>query len=131
MTPLDVRRRLWALFVRRATDAAKLNRGLSIPKIAKLAGIAPATIYRWLDGDWETAPKGEAVEAFCDALDQPTGPAFQILFPGKAGDAPGVEPLAPDPDFETLQRKLNDPATTEQEKFHIRETIRTLALRGR
>jgi len=108
-----------------------MNRGWSIPRIAKEAGIAPATIYRWLDGDWETSPKGDAVESFCDAVDQPTGPAFQILFPGKTGEAVPTAPLAPDPDFETLQRKLMDPTVADQEKFHIRETIRTLALRGR
>jgi hypothetical protein len=39
--------------------------------------------------------------------------------------------LPPDPDFELLLRRLNDPKTPESEKYHIRETISSLVIRGR
>lgn len=129
VTSLDTRRRLWADFVRRATDQAKLARGWSIPKVAAEASIGPATIYRWLEQGWETAPKAELVERFCDALDIATQPAFSILWPGKQGVALAPEPMTTDPDVETIQRKLNNPSISEQEKHVLRENLRMLALR--
>lgn len=128
-TAPDIRRRLWAGFVRRATDHAKQSRGWSIPRVATEAKVGAATIYRWLDGDWETAPKAEVVERFCDALDIPTQAAFSILWPGKAGAATVTEPLPANADAEAVQRKLNDPNTPESEKAFLRETLRMLAIR--
>jgi hypothetical protein len=136
MVSPDVRRQAFAQFVKRATDQAKLARGWSVPRIAAESRgedgkprVSANTIYRWRRGDWETVPKPEQIEAFCDTLDIPTAAAFVILWPGRAGQAPVPEPLVTDPDFEVLQRRLNDPSVSEREKFHIRETIRTLALR--
>lgn len=90
-----------------------------------------ATIYRWQNGEWETAPKAEVVERFCDALDIPTSAAFAILWPGKAGAAATPEPLVADSNAELIQRRLNDPTVDEGEKVFLRENLRMLALRSR
>lgn len=136
----DVRRDAWARFVRRATDQAKIGRGWTIPQIAKetkaraeqtpgATAVSQATIYRWLNGDWETSPSADAVEAFCDVLDVPVAAALAILWPGKTGRASVPEPPPLDENFELLLRRLNDPSVPEREKWHIRETINTLAAR--
>lgn len=130
-TAPDVRRRLWASFVQRAVEHASISRGWSIPQIAAEANVGGATIYRWLNGEWKTAPQAEIVERFCDALDIPTSAAFSILWPGKAGATAMPEPLPGDPAAEAIQRKLADPNVTETEKTFLRENLRMLASRGR
>lgn len=130
-TTPPVRKRAFAAFVKRATDHAKLHRGWSIRRVAEESGIGPNTIYRWLRGDWTTAPDPDLIEKFCDALDIPTSAAFVILWPGKGWRAELPEPMPSDPDFDLLQRRLNDPKTPGPEKFLIRETIKSLAIRGR
>ncbi|MET7395568.1 helix-turn-helix transcriptional regulator [Dactylosporangium sp. NPDC005572] len=135
----DARRDAWARFVKRVTDNARTTRGWTVPMIAEETkrraargngvSVSPATIYRWINGEWETSPSADAVEAFCDTNDIPVVAAFAILWPGKTGRAKVPEPMPIDPDFETLLRRLQDPNVSEAEKYHIRETIRTLAAR--
>ena len=137
VTSPDARRRLWAQFVRRACDQAKYEQGLSIPQIAEKASISPtatvspATIYRWLNGQWSESPEGDKVELFCNATGMDTADAFKILHPGKSGKAVAAEPIHSTPDVDTIQRKLNDPAVSEGEKTFLRESLRMLALRGK
>lgn len=131
MVPLDVRRRQFKVFVQRAVDHAKLTRGWTVPKVARETGVGVATIYRWLNEEWTDNPKPELIEKFCDGLNLSPAEAFMILWPGKKGHAKEPPVMMMDPDFETLQRKLNDPKVPEQEKYLIRENVRTLALRDK
>jgi len=124
--PVEVRKKAFAAFIRRALVNAETDRGWSIPRVAKEAGIGNPTIYRWRDGDWAKAPSPDAVLAFCDALDIDPRHAFAILWPGKNEAAPLPEPAPMDPDMERLMRRLRDPKVTEAEKITIRATIRHL-----
>jgi transcriptional regulator with XRE-family HTH domain len=131
MPPLDVRRHQFAVFIRRGCDHAKLTRGWSVPEIARRAGIGVATIYRWLNEQWTENPDPNLIEKFCDALDLSPTEAFMILWPGKNSQTQQPVVMPKDQDFDVLLRKLNDPKVSEREKFLIRETIRSLALRGK
>jgi transcriptional regulator with XRE-family HTH domain len=130
MVAHDVRKQAFAAFVRRAAHAAQLNRGWSLPRIAKEAGIGTNTLYRWTKGDWTNSPEAQLVEKFCNTLDIPVDAAFQILWPGGDDRPVDVAPLPTDPDFEILLRRLNDPKVPDEEKFLIRETIRGLVARA-
>lgn len=132
LVPTDPQARLaaYTAFVRRALDRARAQRNLSVEQIADLAGISPNTIYLWRSGtQWKTFPKGESVEAFCDALNIPPGVAFAILWPGRDTKPPQPEPIDTMPELVTLARKLNDPNVPEEERHLIRETLRMLANR--
>lgn len=131
MPSLDVRKRAFATWVKRVTDHAKQTRGWSVPRVAKESGIGPATLYRWLNAEWKEAPKPDQIEKMCDALDIAPAIPFALLWPGKTGAPTTPQPLPPNPDFDLLQRRLNDPNTPEAEKYFIRETISTLLIRGR
>lgn len=135
-----VRKLAFSRFVRRGVDGAKQSRGWTVEDIANATkqraaqgegrkAVSRATIYRWLSGDWEEAPSGDLVEAFCDVLDIPAAAGLAVLWPGKTGRAAAPEPPPLDEDFELLLRRLQDPNVPEREKWHIRETIRTLATR--
>lgn len=125
----EARRTAFSNFVKRALAQAKQSRGWSIPKVAEVSGVGANTIYRWVNADWRGYPKGEAVEAFCDALGIPAEVAFRILWPGKSGRPAPPEPIPAEPEFAMLMRKLRDPNVPEAEKYLIRETIRGLANR--
>lgn len=117
-------------FVRRALDRARTGRDWSVERVAREAGIGVNTLYLWRSGtDWKQFPKGENVEAFCDALGIPVATAFAILWPGKDARPAEPEPFDMDPDLWILARRLADPSFPEKEKYLIRETIRGLALR--
>jgi transcriptional regulator with XRE-family HTH domain len=116
--------------VTRAADSARVNRGWSIPRIAKESGVGVNTLYRWKRGEWTASPDADLVEKFCDTLGIPTEAAFRILWPGKTGRPTTPEPAPTDPDVDTLLRQLNDPNVSESEKYLIRETIRSLAARA-
>jgi transcriptional regulator with XRE-family HTH domain len=120
----------FAAFVRRATERAKIARGLSIEQVAELAGISANTIYLWRSGKGTSFPQGASVEAFCDALGIKPEVAFQILWPGSDARPSEPLPLGPDEDLLILARKLADPSTPERERFLIRETVRGLAARS-
>lgn len=126
----DARKHAFAAFVRRAVDHAKTARGWSVPRVAKESGVGAATIYRWINGDWTSAPAPDLIEKFCDSLDIPPSAAFVILWPGKNWRGQIPEPLPADPDFELLKRRLADPSTPDREKYHIRATIKSLVIRG-
>lgn len=127
---LDVRRKAFAAFVKRAAEQAKLNRGWSLPKIAREADIGVNTLYRWTKGEWVESPEADLVEKFCVTLGIPTDLAFKILWPGDVDERAFTQPLPTDPDFDVLLRRLNDPTVPDSEKFLIRETIRGLAARA-
>jgi hypothetical protein len=70
------------------------------------------------------------VVAFCDGLGLDPPVAFGILGWDRSAPArPTPDPLPMDPDIEALLRRLVDPAVSESEKYHIRETVRYLAYR--
>jgi transcriptional regulator with XRE-family HTH domain len=130
--PTDPKVRLAAFtaFVNRALDRAKAQRALSVEQVAELAGISANTVYLWRSGSqWKNFPKGESVEAFCDALGIPPATAYAILWPGQEAKPAAAEPLDTDPDLIALARKLNDPNVAESERHLIRETLRMLAAR--
>lgn len=132
VVPTDPEARLAAFtaFVRRALDRAKATRGWSVERVAQEAGVGVNTLYLWRGGrEWKQFPRGESVEAFCDALGIPPAAAYGILWPGKNERPAEPEPLGPEPDLILLARKLEDPNVSEQEKFLIRETIKGLAAR--
>lgn len=116
-------------FVNRALRNAEVARGWSVPRVAEESGVGQNTIYRWSKGEWREYPKGELVEAFCDALDIPASAAFSVLWPGKVGKPTATPPAPLEPDLEQLARKLRDPNVLDAEKYHIRETVRSLAAR--
>jgi len=68
----------------------------------------------------------ERVVAFCEGLGLDPAVAFTILEWGRPA---AIEPAALDPDIAALLRRWADPNLTEQERFHIRETVRYLAYR--
>ncbi|QDY06117.1 helix-turn-helix transcriptional regulator [Micromonospora sp. HM134] len=126
--PIEARKARFGQWVKRVVDHAKATRGLSVPKIADLAGIGNQTIYRWINAAGEKLPDPENVRAFCDAVGVPTTEPFQILWPGRTDTPTPAQPLSVlDDDFQLLQRRLNDPNTSEFEREFIRETIRQLA----
>lgn len=126
--PVEARRAAFAAFVQRALRQAEA-RGLSVPKVAELAGIGSNTIYRWRDGAWVKGPLPDQVVAFCDALDIPPAVAFAVLWPGKNDPAPAVEPPPMDPDVAELLRRLADPNVPANERYHLLETVRSLVAR--
>lgn len=126
----EARRAAFSRFVQRALDHAKAERGWSVPMIAKASGVGDSTIYRWRDGQMTRSPLPEQVVAFCDALDIPPSAAFSILWPGRTERPAEPEPMPLDSDLQTVLRRLRDPDVPEQEKFLIRETLRSLAARS-
>jgi transcriptional regulator with XRE-family HTH domain len=128
---LDVRRVQFARFVRRAVDRAKQARQWTVERIASEAGIGPATIYRWLDGEWSKAPLADAVQGFCEALGIPQEIAFSILWPASTDNPVEPEPLPVSPAIEAILRKLADPGVPEVEKYLINQTLESLAARPR
>jgi transcriptional regulator with XRE-family HTH domain len=131
--PTDPEARLAAFtaFVRRALDRAQVQQNMSVEQVARKAGIGVNTLYLWRNGNqWKQFPKGETVEALCDALGIKPEVAFTILWPGKDEKPSEPIPLGPDEDLVTLARRLADPTVSPQEKYHIRETIRSLAARS-
>lgn len=126
----DVRRAAFARFVQRVIRHVRTAKGWTIPDLAREAGIGDSTIYRWRDGDWKEDPKGGQVKAFCDAADVPTSAALSILWPSRDEKPAEPEPIALDPELETLARRLRDPNVPDAEKYLIRETIRGLAARS-
>jgi hypothetical protein len=131
----DARKTAFSRFVRRALDQAKVGRGWGVDRVVEEAAkagrpVGRATIYRWLNSEWTEAPSPDLIEAFCDVLDIPPAAAFAVLWPGKTGRAQVTPPPELDPDVETLLRRLQDPNVADAEKYHIRETLKTLAARS-
>ncbi|MBM0275146.1 helix-turn-helix transcriptional regulator [Micromonospora sp. STR1s_6] len=125
--PIPVRKDRFAVWVKRAVQHAKATKGLSVPKIAEVAGIGNQTIYRWMKAEGKELPDPDTVVAFCDAIDVSPDEPFRILWPGKNESATQPEPMPMDGDLQVLMRKLVDPNVSEFEREFIRETIRQLA----
>jgi transcriptional regulator with XRE-family HTH domain len=120
----------FASFVRRALDDARAMRAWTGTEVSRRTGVSRQTINRWVRGDWASDPEVERVVAFCEGLGLNPATAFAALGWDRAGAPRSAAPPPPmDPDVEALLRRLVDPAVSEAEKFHIRETIRYLAYR--
>jgi transcriptional regulator with XRE-family HTH domain len=125
--PAGARKLEFSAFVRRALETARTNRAWNGSEVARRTGVSRQTINRWVRGDWRSAPEPERVVAFCEGLGLDAGDAFTILEWGRP--APSATPDL-DRDIAALLRRWADPALTEQERFHIRETVRYLAYRS-
>jgi transcriptional regulator with XRE-family HTH domain len=124
------RRQAFATFVRKALADARTSRTWNGSEVARRTGVSRQTINRWVRGDWTNDPEPARVVAFCDGLGIDPPVAFGILGWDRTSAAgPAPVPLPMDPDIEALLRRLLDPAVSESEKYHIRETVRYLAYR--
>jgi len=124
------RKLAFATFVRRALDGARASRAWNGSEVSRRTGVSRQTINRWVRGDWSSDPEPERVAAFCVGLGLDPSAAFGILEWDRSASVPAAAPPAPvDPDVEALLRRLVDPAVSDAEKFHIRETVRYLAYR--
>lgn len=126
----SARKIAFATFVRRALDEARATRAWSGTEVSRRTGVSRQTINRWVRGDWASDPEAERVVAFCEGLGLDPAVAFTALGWDRTASrrsAPSPPPM--DPDVEALLRRLVDPAVSDAEKFHIRETIRYLAYR--
>jgi transcriptional regulator with XRE-family HTH domain len=124
--PGGARKLEFAAFVRKALETARTARAWNGSEVARRTGVSRQTINRWVRGDWQSAPEPERVVAFCDGLGLDPTDAFTILDWGRP-----APPAAPelDPDIAALLRRWADPALSDEERFHIRETVRYLAYR--
>lgn len=124
------RRQAFATFVRKALADARSMRMWNGSEVARRTGISRQTINRWVRGDWSNDPEPARVVAFCEGLGIDPPVAFGILGWDRSTPArPAPEPPPMDPDIAALLRRLVDPAVSESEKYHIRETVRYLAYR--
>jgi hypothetical protein len=118
----NARRQAFATFIRKALTDARAVRGWNGSEVARRTGLSR--------GEWATDPEPARVVAFCEALGINPTIAFGILGWDRSASARPTPPPPPmDPDVEALLRRLVDPAVSEAEKYHIRETIRYLAYR--
>ena len=109
-----------------ALEAARTTHSLNGSGVARRTGISRQTINRWVRGDWASDPEAQRVVAFCTGLGVDPSTAFRALEWDQASPSPSG---TLDPDIAALARRLADPAIGDQEKFHIRETVRYLAYR--
>lgn len=120
----------FAALVRRALDDARATRAWSGAEVSRRTGVSRQTINRWVRGDWASDPEAERVVAFCEGLGLDPAAAFVALGWDRTPPArPADESPPMDPDVAALLRRLVDPAVSDVEKFHIRETVRYLAYR--
>jgi transcriptional regulator with XRE-family HTH domain len=127
--PHGARKLAFAGFVRRALETARTSRAWNGSEVARRTGVSRQTINRWVRADWHSDPEPERVVAFCEGLGLNPASAFTLLeWARPAARLPEPAP-AVDPDIAALMRRLADPTLTEQELFHIRETVRYLAYR--
>jgi transcriptional regulator with XRE-family HTH domain len=127
----SARHEAFANFVRKSLTDARTVRGWNGSEVARRTGLSRQTINRWLRGEWSSDPEPARVVAFCEALGINPTRAFGALGWDRSATSRPV-PAAPppmDPDVEALLRRLVDPAVSEAEKYHMRETIRYLAYR--
>jgi transcriptional regulator with XRE-family HTH domain len=123
------RRLAFAGFVRRALETARTSRAWNGSEVARRTGVSRQTINRWVRADWHSDPEPERVVAFCEGLGLSPAAAFALLEWARPADQTPEPAPALDPDIAALVRRLADPTLTEQELFHIRETVRYLAHR--
>src|SRR5262249_37935728 len=124
--PSGARKLEFAAFVRQALETARTTRAWNGSEVARRTGVSRQTINRWVRGDWQSDPEPERVAAFCEGLGLDPPAAFALL---QWGRPPTAEPATLDPDIAALLRRWADPSLTDQERFHIRETVRYLAYR--
>jgi transcriptional regulator with XRE-family HTH domain len=124
------RHQAFASFVRKALADARSTRAWNGSEVSRQTGVSRQTINRWVRGEWSSDPEPARVVAFCEGLGINPTVAFGLLGWDRSAPArPTPAPPPMDPDVEALLRRLMDPAISEAEKFHIRETVRYLAYR--
>lgn len=98
-------------------------------KIAEATGVSPATFHRWQAGDFTELPSMDRMLAFVDGLGVPRAALMLALDVSEpTGDAEGA--IIP-PEVRAILRILNDPKTTDRERYHISATLQSLANRYR
>jgi transcriptional regulator with XRE-family HTH domain len=127
----------FALFVRRAVDTAKTQRGWTVTRLAAETGVGRSTLFRWLSGDCQEFPELAKVRGFCQALDIPVAAAFTALGVRetdgpRASDRPerSAVPEAEAEaraDMQRILRRLTDSAVPRAQKVVIRDMLRYLA----
>lgn len=119
----------WASYVRAAREHAKLTR----PALAVAMGVQRSTIYRWETTN--TRPEqADVVARFAREtgvnLDEALAAAG--LRPGVvAPDRPAQQELPMDPQVAELNRKLQDPETSDVEKQALRALLDYVTARAR
>jgi hypothetical protein len=125
----DVAYARFAAWVKAALAAARTN-GMTDLDIHAATAVTPPTFHRWQRGDFgKNGPQPEKVMMFCDGLGLSRKVAADML--GWSSDVavvPVEQPELP-PDIREILRKLRDPNVSTEEKYLIRETIRSLAAR--
>lgn len=117
--------RNWASYVQAAREQA----GLSRSELAKKIGTAYATVWRW-ETDRQRPERAEIVARFASVtgVDLDEALAAAGLRPTAAApDRPAAQQVPLDPDLAYLQRRLEDPRTTDTERAMIRAALRHLA----
>jgi transcriptional regulator with XRE-family HTH domain len=127
--PSGDRRQAFADFVRAALADARAAHGWNGSEVARQTGLSRQTINRWRRGEWSSDPEPARVVTFCEKLGIDPDTAFANLGWHQAAAVPPAEPPM-DPDVAALLRRLVDPAVSDYEKYHMRETIRYLAYRN-
>ncbi|MEV7268442.1 helix-turn-helix transcriptional regulator [Micromonospora aurantiaca] len=110
------KRESWADYLRRMTDRP----GWSVARLARDSGIHRATIFKWMAG--KGGANVASVRAIAEALGDDPANALRA-----AGNMPGAETEAMDPDVQIILRRLTDPTVSDAEKDAIRTALKYLA----
>lgn len=122
-------RSTWGTYISKAIDAA----GISKAELARRVGTDAGTVFRWLSGK-HVPERADVVARVADVLGLDLEEALAAA--GMRPDAqPPAEPTAQtpprDPEIAELERRMNDPEISEQEKAAYRALLRyAVEMRG-